>query len=213
MSIRLWAVGIGGVFGSNVDPEMKPPIRCVRNLPTHALVPAPAADGTECVICLEPPVPEAAVRITTCSHVFCRGCIEPWLHEHRSCPVCKRRTVWYTWNQPHGVMRVRAEPVALGGFPNVGTLTMTFHIPAGFSRETGVAYDSLYCHAYLPDTEEGQHCVKLIRTAFRQRLLFKLEGRSVVPNSIELKTSRHGFVGDPTYFVRLREDLKKVDIS
>ena len=49
----------------------------------------PVACG-DCPICLEK-VSEAAQlrRIRDCRHIFCGGCIERWLTEHKTCPVCK----------------------------------------------------------------------------------------------------------------------------
>jgi hypothetical protein len=108
-------------------------------------------------------------------------------------------------------MRVKTIDNGMAGFERNKTLVMTFHIPAGFTR-SGSAHNSMFTTAYVPDTEEGQHCMKLIRAAFKQRLLFKLEGANIVPNSIELKTHMRGLEHDPTYFYRLREDLSKVDI-
>jgi hypothetical protein len=108
-------------------------------------------------------------------------------------------------------MRVKIAGDAMPGFERHKTIVMTFHIPAGFSK-TGMAHNSMFTTAYLPCIEEGQHCMKLLRAAFNQRLLFKLEGANVVPNSIELKTHMRGLEHDPTYFCRLREDLLKVDI-
>jgi hypothetical protein len=52
-----------------------------------------------CIICLEQlaitpspnpdPVPEAAVLINKCGHVFGRNCLTEWMREHNTCPVCR----------------------------------------------------------------------------------------------------------------------------
>ncbi|XP_051486429.1 E3 ubiquitin-protein ligase RNF128 isoform X1 [Apus apus] len=46
-------------------------------------------DGDCCVVCIEPYKPNEVVRILTCNHVFHKNCIDPWLLEHRTCPMCK----------------------------------------------------------------------------------------------------------------------------
>ncbi|XP_006122696.2 RING finger protein 148 [Pelodiscus sinensis] len=46
-------------------------------------------DAENCVVCLEVYKPKDVVRILRCSHIFHRLCIDPWLLQHRTCPVCK----------------------------------------------------------------------------------------------------------------------------
>ncbi|NXI39752.1 RN128 ligase, partial [Galbula dea] len=46
-------------------------------------------DGDACVVCIEQYKPNEVVRILTCNHLFHKSCIDPWLLEHRTCPMCK----------------------------------------------------------------------------------------------------------------------------
>ncbi|XP_013039253.1 E3 ubiquitin-protein ligase RNF128 isoform X2 [Anser cygnoides] len=46
-------------------------------------------DGDSCAVCIEPYKPNEVVRILTCNHLFHKNCIDPWLLEHRTCPMCK----------------------------------------------------------------------------------------------------------------------------
>ncbi|NWS47507.1 RN128 ligase, partial [Probosciger aterrimus] len=46
-------------------------------------------DGDSCVVCIELYKPNEVVRILTCNHLFHKNCIDPWLLEHRTCPMCK----------------------------------------------------------------------------------------------------------------------------
>ncbi|XP_068008274.1 E3 ubiquitin-protein ligase RNF128 isoform X2 [Melanerpes formicivorus] len=46
-------------------------------------------DGDTCVVCIELYKPNEVVRILTCNHLFHKNCIDPWLLEHRTCPMCK----------------------------------------------------------------------------------------------------------------------------
>ncbi|NXL34476.1 RN128 ligase, partial [Glaucidium brasilianum] len=46
-------------------------------------------DGDSCAVCIEQYKPNDVVRILTCNHLFHKNCIDPWLLEHRTCPMCK----------------------------------------------------------------------------------------------------------------------------
>ncbi|XP_077778567.1 E3 ubiquitin-protein ligase RNF128 [Podarcis muralis] len=47
------------------------------------------ADADTCAVCIEVYKPNDVVRILTCNHLFHKICIDPWLLEHRTCPMCK----------------------------------------------------------------------------------------------------------------------------
>ncbi|XP_039622219.1 E3 ubiquitin-protein ligase RNF128 isoform X2 [Polypterus senegalus] len=47
------------------------------------------SDGDSCAVCIEVYKPNDIVRILTCNHLFHKTCIDPWLLEHRTCPMCK----------------------------------------------------------------------------------------------------------------------------
>ncbi|XP_018413987.1 PREDICTED: E3 ubiquitin-protein ligase RNF128 isoform X2 [Nanorana parkeri] len=46
-------------------------------------------DGDSCAVCIETYKPNDVVRVLTCNHFFHKNCIDPWLLEHRTCPMCK----------------------------------------------------------------------------------------------------------------------------
>ncbi|KFV91579.1 E3 ubiquitin-protein ligase RNF128, partial [Eurypyga helias] len=46
-------------------------------------------DEDTCVVCMELYKPNEVVRVLTCNHLFHKNCIDPWLLEHRTCPMCK----------------------------------------------------------------------------------------------------------------------------
>ncbi|BHF72271.1 hypothetical protein SprV_0401533500 [Sparganum proliferum] len=47
------------------------------------------SNGEHCAICIEPYRPFDNIRILPCRHYFHKVCIDPWLLEQRSCPMCK----------------------------------------------------------------------------------------------------------------------------
>ncbi|XP_071425169.1 E3 ubiquitin-protein ligase RNF128 isoform X2 [Pithys albifrons albifrons] len=46
-------------------------------------------DGDSCVVCFEQYKPNDVMRVLTCNHVFHKTCIDPWLLDHGTCPLCK----------------------------------------------------------------------------------------------------------------------------
>ncbi|XP_051976501.1 E3 ubiquitin-protein ligase RNF128-like [Xyrauchen texanus] len=46
-------------------------------------------DADTCAVCIELYKPGDVLSILTCNHYFHNSCIEPWLLEHRTCPMCK----------------------------------------------------------------------------------------------------------------------------
>ncbi|XP_013863253.1 RING finger protein 150a [Austrofundulus limnaeus] len=47
------------------------------------------SDFDNCAVCIEGYKPNDVVRILPCRHVFHKHCVDPWLHDHRTCPMCK----------------------------------------------------------------------------------------------------------------------------
>uniref|UniRef100_D3ZP81 RING-type E3 ubiquitin transferase n=1 Tax=Rattus norvegicus TaxID=10116 RepID=D3ZP81_RAT len=41
-----------------------------------------------CAICLEEFTEGQELRVISCLHEFHRTCVDPWLHQHRTCPLC-----------------------------------------------------------------------------------------------------------------------------
>ncbi|XP_026887181.2 RING finger protein 150 isoform X2 [Electrophorus electricus] len=42
-----------------------------------------------CAVCIEGYKANDVVRILPCRHLFHKGCVDPWLVDHRTCPMCK----------------------------------------------------------------------------------------------------------------------------
>ncbi|XP_029318598.1 E3 ubiquitin-protein ligase RNF128-like [Cottoperca gobio] len=47
------------------------------------------SDSDMCAVCLESYKAGELVTVLTCEHIFHKACIEPWLLERRTCPMCK----------------------------------------------------------------------------------------------------------------------------
>uniref|UniRef100_A0A3P8V9A4 Ring finger protein 150b n=1 Tax=Cynoglossus semilaevis TaxID=244447 RepID=A0A3P8V9A4_CYNSE len=47
------------------------------------------ADFDNCAVCIEGYKPNDVVRILPCRHLFHKSCVDPWLLDHRTCPMCK----------------------------------------------------------------------------------------------------------------------------
>ncbi|XP_043096800.1 E3 ubiquitin-protein ligase RNF128a [Puntigrus tetrazona] len=46
-------------------------------------------DADACAVCIDLYKPGDVLSVLTCNHFFHKSCIEPWLLEHRTCPMCK----------------------------------------------------------------------------------------------------------------------------
>lgn len=52
-------------------------------------------DGDCCAICIETYKVSDTLRSLPCRHDFHKNCIDPWLLEHRNCPICKMDILKY----------------------------------------------------------------------------------------------------------------------
>ncbi|XP_009993398.1 PREDICTED: E3 ubiquitin-protein ligase RNF130 isoform X2 [Chaetura pelagica] len=46
-------------------------------------------DFDHCAVCIESYKQNDVVRVLPCKHVFHKACVDPWLSEHCTCPMCK----------------------------------------------------------------------------------------------------------------------------
>lgn len=47
------------------------------------------SESDQCAVCIEPYKLSDVIRVLPCRHVFHKSCVDPWLLEQRSCPMCK----------------------------------------------------------------------------------------------------------------------------
>ncbi|XP_061246095.1 E3 ubiquitin-protein ligase RNF43 [Bos javanicus] len=64
-----------------------------------------------CAICLEEFSEGQELRVISCLHEFHRTCVDPWLHQHRTCPLCMFNIVeGDSLSQSLGASRAYQEP-------------------------------------------------------------------------------------------------------
>ncbi|NXS02250.1 RN149 ligase, partial [Oxylabes madagascariensis] len=82
-------------------------------------------DVENCAVCIENYKLKDTVRILPCKHIFHRTCIDPWLLDHRTCPMCKLdviKALGY-WGDPEDVLEIPI-PESISGSVSVGSLSI-----------------------------------------------------------------------------------------
>ncbi|NXI65091.1 DTX3L ligase, partial [Anseranas semipalmata] len=141
--------------------------------------------------------------LTKCKHAFCKSCIKKAMTYKQTCPVCNTVYGLMQGNQPEGIMSVQTIPSSLPGYPNCGTIVITYAMEGGIQTDNhpnpGKPYSATSRVAYLPKNKEGQEILQLLRRAFNQKLIFTV-GQShttgaqgvITWNDIHHKTSVYG---------------------
>ncbi|XP_027324379.1 E3 ubiquitin-protein ligase RNF130 isoform X4 [Anas acuta] len=105
-------------------------------------------DFDHCAVCIESYKQNDVVRILPCKHVFHKACVDPWLNEHCTCPMCKLNilkalgivpNVPCTDNVAFDMERLtRSQPAnrrsALGDFANDSSLSLEPLRTSGMSQ-------------------------------------------------------------------------------
>ncbi|XP_053509315.1 E3 ubiquitin-protein ligase DTX3L isoform X2 [Ictalurus furcatus] len=185
------------------------------------------SEEDKCPICLDTFTQKTKLK---CGHEFCKECLEYSIKSGgKICPVCKKIFGTLKGNQPDGTMEVHYRKYSLSGFHGYGTIEISYRIPGGTQTKEhpnpGKRYHGTQRTAYLPDNNEGNYVLKLLRRAFDQKLIFTV-GTSrttgvddaVTWNDIHHKTSIHGGpesfgYPDHDYLNRVKEELKAKGIE
>lgn len=80
--------------------------RALDRIPVQVVQQQGGGSGDEehcCAVCIEPLRPGELVRLLPCGHCFHQPCVDPWLLEQRSCPMCKMDIL-----QHYGLLRYAA---------------------------------------------------------------------------------------------------------
>ncbi|NWR58105.1 DTX3L ligase, partial [Bucorvus abyssinicus] len=184
-------------------------------------------DKDECPICMEKISNKEILR--KCNHAFCKSCIDLAMAYKQACPVCNTVYGLMKGDQPEGTMSTRRMSSPLPGYPNCGTIVITYDMRNGIQTSNhphpGRPYGATSRTAYLPDNKEGQEILQLLKRAFNQKLIFTV-GQSrttgaqdvITWNDIHHKTCKSGGptnfgYPDPDYLQRVRSELKAKGIE
>ncbi|KAM9366385.1 E3 ubiquitin-protein ligase RNF128a [Symphorus nematophorus] len=73
-----------------------------------------------CAVCIESYKAGEVVTVLTCDHIFHKACIEPWLLERRTCPMCKCDIL-----KSLGVEEETKEDISVESPPDATVITVT----------------------------------------------------------------------------------------
>ncbi|CAD5112927.1 DgyrCDS2134 [Dimorphilus gyrociliatus] len=95
------------------------------------------------------------------------------------CAICGKK-YFETGNQPvDGVMKFSKIHKSLPTYQKYRTIKITYEIPGGIQNiehpSPGSWYDGIKKVAYLPNNEEGKELLKLLKIAFKRRLIFTIK--------------------------------------
>lgn len=172
-----------------------------------------------------------AKTLDKCKHVFCEKCIEGYFAKEKPvCPICNMVYGAVHGTMPPGIMSYwTREGTLLPGHRNEGVIVIEYDIPDGIQTEEhphpGKPFKGASRTAYIPNSEKGQKCLRLLQKAFDRKLTFTV-GRSrttgrddcVTWNDIHHKTNinggpqRFGYP-DPGYLDRLETELKERGVT
>ncbi|CAD5221937.1 unnamed protein product [Bursaphelenchus xylophilus] len=63
--------------------------KALTHIPTKPVKAGDKELDSDCPVCIDPYRAGDIVRMLPCRHVFHKTCVDPWLLEHRTCPMCK----------------------------------------------------------------------------------------------------------------------------
>lgn len=170
-------------------------------------------------------------QLNQCKHAFHASCLQAMYNSGTKdgslqCPTCKAIHGIKQGNQPRdGVMNVHHSHTSLPGHPDGGMITITYDFRGGVQGPEHPNPGKMYSArgfprtCYLPDNKKGKKVLKLLKEAWRRRLVFTIgtssttgEQDTVVWNEIHHKTEAfsnhmgHGFP-DPNYLDNVLAEL------
>uniref|UniRef100_A0A915Q711 RING-type domain-containing protein n=1 Tax=Setaria digitata TaxID=48799 RepID=A0A915Q711_9BILA len=63
--------------------------KALTRIPTRPIRVGDKELDTDCPVCIDPYRTGDIIRSLPCRHIFHKTCVDPWLLEHRTCPMCK----------------------------------------------------------------------------------------------------------------------------
>lgn len=101
------------------------------------------SDSHMCAVCIDSYKAGEVVTVLTCDHIFHKACIEPWLLQRRTCPMCKCDIL-----KALGVDEETKESLSAESPPEVTVITVTGGEPM---------YEVPLTDPASPDPESHQH--------------------------------------------------------
>lgn len=172
-----------------------------------------------CPICLCELEDDNVYKLTNCkNHYYHYNCLVMTLENKPKCVVCGEIYGKIIGDQPSGTMKCNIIHNKLSGY-NCDTIQINYNIPRGIN------YSGTSRTAYLPNNQEGNYVLNLLKQAFEQKLIFTVgtsltsgAKNAITWNGIHHKTSMsggaisHGYP-DVTYLERVRDELKQFGIK
>ncbi|XP_059972831.1 E3 ubiquitin-protein ligase RNF149 isoform X2 [Mesoplodon densirostris] len=127
----------GSQFGS--QSHRKETKKLIGQLPLHTVKHGEKGidvDAESCAVCIENFKGKDVIRILPCKHIFHRICIDPWLLDHRTCPMCKLdviKALGY-WGELEDTQETHAPESPPGG---VSTADLSLTLPDGDRSDAG----------------------------------------------------------------------------
>ena len=137
-----------------------------------------------CSVCLREPSINP-VKMPCCQRIVCKACRDQVIQTSPYCAICQHRLQPAVGKQPIDATMSHSVSLfsSLPGYPDVGTIIITYHVPEGTqTREhpnPGRQYSSITRKAYLPDNDEGREVLQLLRRAFDARIIFTVAAMEV----------------------------------
>ncbi len=184
------------------------------------------SESTDCPICSDEDVSAANWSILQCGHKLCCKCCKQIettrttmsgvTYTFTKCPFCMKTSGVEVGLCPDGSMTILIVSTPCQGYESYQSIKIQYDIQSQ-------AYQ-LHRVAYLPNSDEGNELLKLLRIAWDRRICFTIgtsvtDGREdVLVWNIHHKTAlnggvqSHGFP-DETYMERCRSELKAFGIE
>ncbi|XP_064481431.1 RING finger protein 150-like [Ornithodoros turicata] len=124
-----------------------------------------------CAVCIEPFRLGEVVRLLPCKHIFHKSCVDPWLLEQRSCPMCKMDILKH-----YGLVYTGSQESVLNMEDVLHHQHRPIHHPLHGDAEVEIIHVPLH-HPFA--TSPSRHPVALSREDFqRQVVLLDPDGNS-----------------------------------
>ena len=181
-----------------------------------------------CPICLSDfsDSDEIMVRMSQCdNHYYHEDCLANYFKSSKGnyveCAICTKIYGIRCGNMPYGTMKVQLINAQCEGELATTTFEIIYSFPSGVQNDNHVHPGTLYSgtvrHCYVPNTEDGQKIINLLKICWERKLTFTIgtsitSGRNntVIWNGIHHKTGTDSSNGygypDPTYFARLEAE-------